>query len=86
MVGFLDPYFFPTKRDGLFILEYNENKRMHHGIFLLQYQCNILCKSIRHAYQLVGPFFYEIVDVHHRGGCSMDLALGMEVKVCWKVG
>ena len=59
---------------------------MHHGSFLLQYEGNILCKLSRHAYQLVGSFFYEIIDVHHQGGCLMDLAWGMEGMVCWNVG
>ena len=73
------------KSDGIFILEYNENKYMHHGIFSLQYKGNILCKLSRHAYHAVGPFFYKIVDVHHRDRFSMDLAQMVEMKVYWKV-
>ena len=47
-----------------FVLEYNVNKCMPHGTFLLQYQGNILCKLSRHAYHAIGPYFYEIIDVH----------------------
>ena len=74
------------KSNGILFLEYNDNNRMHHGTFSLQYQGNIHCKSSRHSCQLVGPFFYKIVDVHHQSGCWMHLAWGMQGMVCRKVG